>query len=216
MALAALVAGLCLSGCSLDATVVIHPDDSVDVDVTTWEHQTAVAVDADGNETPSTTPPCPFKSLAPELRFEELTRPDRPTTVGCHVTGTTRLSSMGLYGTLGHVGDRYFLSTWVRGALNDASSVAPAPARPAYLSVTFPGPVESHDAGAEVTGNTVTWADLTGAATPPKISAVALAPDAPGAILPVLGGLAVGTATVAGAALTLRRRSSTKTGKEPS
>ncbi|SMO39427.1 hypothetical protein [Propioniciclava tarda] len=164
-ALAASAALLCLGGCTVDATFVIHADDTVTVDVESWQRMDGVVFDQEGNVVPADEQGCSnLKHFLPGLQYETLTAAsDFVPVIGCRATGTTTLAAIDGRTPLVHVGDRYVLfasPTWRQNFANDVSVPPGQKARPAHLSITFPGPVESTDSSATVDGTTVTWSDI--------------------------------------------------------
>ncbi len=110
-AFAALAASLCLGGCTVDATFVIHADDTVTVDVESWQRMDGVVFDQEGNVVPADEQGCSnLKHFLPGLQYETLKPTSDPVFImGCRATGTTTLGAIDSLFPLAHVGDRYVL-----------------------------------------------------------------------------------------------------------
>lgn len=207
----AAAASICLSGCILDATLVIRADDTVAVDVTTWRgltEGTGMRPDTGGDGRACTI----VAACVPGLHYEDLSAPADPSLTGCRATGTLPLAELSKNLPLAHVGDRYvlFAPSWWLSSLQGGAWVAPVgTGRDDYLSITFPGPVEAQDQKATVEGNTVVWANLRGVGEDwmtGRIQAVAHEGTHPAVTAAfVVGGVAVG-ASAGWALVRLSRR----------
>lgn len=148
LAVLALTPGLAGCYASVDATV--HPDETVDLDLTYWE--TLEGSFREGLPAFETLGRCAISGIeGPEVQRTPLTDPVAPDRFGCHITGRIRLGDTWLAVLVSHADGRFVVT------LPQGAAVLQGAEAGSHIRVTFPGSVSSADASLSVRGNTVTW-----------------------------------------------------------
>lgn len=190
-----------LTGCEVSADIVIHTDETADVNAMLWSSATDILDYPDGQDGFDQACPQQFERLG--LTGVVVAGSPGPRARGCRAQGRVAVQKLVDLGLITHADGRYFvnLSDVMTGEFRGDEF---------GLALTFPGPVVETDPAALVTGTRVTWPPE----GPSRAGARIVAFDQPAAVawareaaMPLTaGGVGIGAGAVLARLVWWRRR----------